>query len=165
MNNILLNLGCDQYKLSGFTNVDINPDVSPDLCFDLTFIRKYFEENSVDFIVANHVLEHLNLKDAINLVFDCYRLLKPFRSLLITVPDYSKCFNLPIDLSERIILANSTHKILCNKERLEFIFSKVGFKCFTEITDLNKVPYLLVSDVTNPVPDPWQTSFLALKIS
>ena len=163
MNDIILNLGCDQYKLSGFINIDVNPKVSPDFCMDLKDIRKHFKENSVDFIFAGHVLEHLDYVNSLNLVRDCYQLLKPFRSLLVVVPDFSKCNNLTIELSERIIIAEGAHKILFNKERLETMLSQAGFRCFTEITDLKRVPYILVSNVNDPKPDPWQTAFIALK--
>ena len=163
MDDIKLNLGCDRFKLTGFINIDINPEVDPNICMNLKDIKKYFENSSTDFIIANHVLEHLSLEEATNLLKDCFDILKPFRSLLVVVPDYMKCYNLSIELAERVIIAGGAHQILFDTDRLSSMLSKSGFRCFTEITNLNQVPYLLVSNVLDPQPDAWQTAFIALK--
>lgn len=158
---INLNLGCDRFKLPNFVNIDFNGEVSPDVCIDLKDIKNYFQDNSVDFIIANHVLEHL--EDPQKLIQDCYEILKPFRSLLTVIPDYTKCFDLPVDLAERVIIAGGAHKSLFNQKKLNLMLSYAGFRCFTEIIDLNRVPYLLVANVNDPRPDPWQTAMIALK--
>ena len=164
MNDIFLNLGCSAYKLKNFINIDIDPKVNPDLCLDLNNLEDHFEKNSVDFIFAGHVFEHFNKEDSQKIMNTCYNILKPHRSLLAVVPDYSKCDKLEIELAERIILAKGDHKILFNKDRLRTMLGRAGFNYSFHIENLKEVPYLLVSNILDPKPDPWQTAFISLKI-
>ena len=52
-----LNLGCGDKKLPGFVNVDLfgNPDIK----HDLNIAPYPFKDNSVDYIISEHCLEHL----------------------------------------------------------------------------------------------------------
>ena len=161
---ILLNLGCDKYKIPGFINIDINPSVIPDVCMDILNLDQYIEKEYVDFIFAGHVFEHFNIEDAQNLAIKCFKCLKPYRVMLVVVPDFTKCSGMPLDECDRIILANGVHKTLFNKDRLSRLLLQAGFRSVSEIDNLNQVPFLLVSNVNNPVPDKWQTAILALKI-
>jgi len=161
---IKLNLGCDLFKIPDFINIDINGSVSPDLCINLKDLKNLYQENSVDFIYAGHILEHLDYKNSLNLLKDCYTLLKPCSSIIVVVPDYTKCGFTNIDIDEKVILGNQDHKILFNKTRLEDFFKNAGFLCYTDINDLKKIPYLIVSDNLNPIPDKWQTAMLGIKI-
>lgn len=52
-----LNLGCGSKKLDGFVNIDIDKDVNPDKVLDLEKGKLPFKDNSVDYVVANYVLE------------------------------------------------------------------------------------------------------------
>jgi predicted SAM-dependent methyltransferase len=45
-----------------------------------------FESGSVDGIFASHILEHFVLMDALDLVDECYRLLRPGGVLRVSVP-------------------------------------------------------------------------------
>ena len=162
--NILLNLGCSEYKLAKFINIDIEPKFQPELCIDLNKLEEHFEENSVDFIFAGHVFEHFKKEDSEKLVKTCFKILKPHRTLLAVVPDYTKCTELPIELAERIIIANGDHQILFNKKRLRDMLRSAGFSYAYHITDLTEVPYLLVANIYDPKPDPWQTAMIALKV-
>lgn len=68
---------------------------------DLTFrtnwpshIRRYnvikglpYDDRSVDYIYTSHLLEHLTKKQAIRLLRECYRVLKPDGIIRIVVPD------------------------------------------------------------------------------
>jgi len=159
----ILNLGCDSFKLPGFINIDINPEVKPDLCINLMEIDKHYKPQSVDFIFAGHIFEHFKYEDSQNLMIKCRLILKAFRTLLIVVPDYSKCFDLPIEKSEKVIMANGDHQMIYNLSRLEHMLRESGFRCFSEVP-LERVPYLVVPDINNPKPEPFQTAVLALKI-
>lgn len=163
--DIILNLGCDKFKIPGFTNIDINPEVSPDMQLDLLDLDKAFDENSVDFIYAGHVLEHLPFEQSKQVLAKCQKILKPFRVMLIVVPDYSKCLDsVDITTAEKVIMANGDHKMLFNRDRLHSMIKSCGFKYAYEVNDLKEVPFLLVSNIYDPKPDPWQTAFLALKM-
>jgi len=164
VSNILLNLGCDKFKLGGFTNIDFNPEVTPDLVLDLNKLDMAFQENTVDFIYAGHVLEHLPYNNSLGLLKQCQKILKPFRMMLVVVPDYTKCGNIDVETAERVIMAQGDHKMLFNKERLYKMIKESGFRFAYEVTDLKEVPYLLVANIYDPKPDPWQTAYIALKI-
>jgi len=164
MSNILLNLGCSDYKLNGFTNIDFDPNVQPEICMDLNELGDRFEENSVDFIFAGHVFEHFKKEDSQKLINACYKILKPHRTLLAVVPDYTKCSDIDIETAERVIMAHGDHLMLYNKTRLREMLRTAGFHHAFHIEDLKEIPYLLVANVLDPKPDLWQTGFMALKI-
>lgn len=164
MNNLKLNLGCCCFKLPHFVNIDIDPQFKPDKCMDLMELEKEFSTNSVDFILAGHIFEHFKKEDSQELMRQCGNLLKPFRMLLTIVPDYTKCADLHISAAEKIILAGGDHQMLFNAVRMRAMLKKAGFTNVFEIKDLTSVPYLVVPDIKNPVPDPWQTAFLSFKV-
>lgn len=164
MSDIFLNLGCSSYKLNGFINIDFDPNVKPELCIDLKELRNNFEDNSVDFIFAGHVFEHFKKEDSQKLMEDCFQILKPHRTLLAVVPDYSKCFDQDIQTAERVILANGDHQMLFNKNRLREMLRNAGFRFAYHVENLSEIPYLLVSNILDPKPDVWQTGFIALKL-
>jgi SAM-dependent methyltransferase len=87
MSETKLNLGCGEYKIPGWTNIDSVPDFKPDLVEDVTTLPS-FQDNSVDAIYAGHIAEHLiDLEVALCRWCD---LLKPGGTLTITVPDHEK---------------------------------------------------------------------------
>jgi predicted SAM-dependent methyltransferase len=133
MEDTKLNLGCSIYKIDGFINIDIDPKVNPDLAIDIKEISKYFKENSVDFIYASHFFEHLKYEEALITMAHCAQILKPFRNLIIVVPDYSKCSNMSVEDSERIILGQGSHKTIFNSLRITEMLEKSGFNCVYEI--------------------------------
>ena len=49
--------------------------------------RLPFEDNSVDYIYTSHFLEHANKDEAIKIIRECHRVLKPHRWIRIVVPD------------------------------------------------------------------------------
>ena len=160
----LLNLGCSNFKIPNFVNIDIDPSVNPELVIDLRDLSKNFTPNSVDFIYAGHVFEHFTYEESLDIMKQCQSILKPFRNLMLVVPDYSKCSSLPIEEAERIILGCGNHKTIFNSIRITEMLKKLNFHSVNEIVDLKEVPYILVSNIYDPKPEPWQTAFLAFKI-
>lgn len=164
MSKILLNLGCSEYKLPGFINIDIDPKVKPELCIDLNNLVDHFEPNSVDFIFAGHVFEHFKKDNSQKIMQACFNILKSHSVLLAVVPDYTKCFDQHIITAEKVILAGGDHLMLFSKERMREMLKNAGFCHAYHIEDLTEIPYLLVANVRDPKPDIWQTGFVALKI-
>ena len=70
-----INLGSgDDYK-EGFINVDNSPHVKKDIEWNLNKYPYPFEDNSIDYIYAFGIIEHLdNLKQ---LMEEMHRILKP----------------------------------------------------------------------------------------
>ena len=83
-----LNLGCGQNRIEGYVNADREPAVEPDVVMDLEEFPWPFEDNSVDEVVANHVLEHVGA-DAnvfIGIMQELYRVCRPGALVHIAVP-------------------------------------------------------------------------------
>lgn len=83
--NRLVNIGCGPYPKENHINIDINPRHKPDVCRD---VRKGlpFDDNSVDGILASHFLEHLLPEDMIDVLAECYRVLKNGCHVSVVVP-------------------------------------------------------------------------------
>jgi predicted SAM-dependent methyltransferase len=80
-----VNIGCGPYKEPDYINIDINPRWGPDVVRD---IRKGlpFDDSSVDMLLASHFLEHLSIEEFMEVMEECYRVLKPTGSFRIIVP-------------------------------------------------------------------------------
>lgn len=77
-----LNLGCGKDYRQGFVNIDAAKPC--DLIHDLNEFPYPFKDNSVDFILASHILEHL--KEPEKFFGEIWRILKPEGILKIKVP-------------------------------------------------------------------------------
>jgi len=87
-----LNLGAGGDKREGFLSVDNNPLSKPDVLHDLGSFPYPFEDDSVDEIIMDGVLEHI---DSIKAIAEIYRISKPGCIWKITVPHYSKTMSNP----------------------------------------------------------------------
>ena len=81
-----LNLGCNDLKLDGFINIDIDPRVKPDMLANCLHLP--FEDDSVDEIYAGHLLEHTTPEE--EALKEWHRVLKKGGKITITVPDVEK---------------------------------------------------------------------------
>jgi len=82
---IKLNLGCDGRPIKDFVNIDID-GMEDVVLWDIRRPLPY-PNNSIDFINISQCLEHLNIFEAVNVLRDCYRILKPNCKLRISVPN------------------------------------------------------------------------------
>lgn len=89
-----LNLGCGQFKLPGFINIDVNPNVNPDVCDNALHYVAKLTDQSVEEIYMGHFIEHLIYEDIHFLMDQIKRVLRPDGKLLITVPDAQKAITL-----------------------------------------------------------------------
>ena len=81
-----VNIGCGPYAQPGYINIDKNarwPNV--DIVRDIR-LGLPFDDSSVDEILASHVLEHLDSDELMNVMQECYRVLKPGCPINIVVP-------------------------------------------------------------------------------
>ena len=88
-----LDLGCGGSPHDGYLAVDNNPLCNPAFLHDLNVFPYPFEDNSVDEILMNGVLEHLD--DVMLVVQEMYRITKPMGIWKITVPHYTKSMQNP----------------------------------------------------------------------
>ena len=82
-----LNLGCGERYMEGWVNCDLLPSLRVDQVFDLNQCPYPFEDDSVDEILMDNVLEHLD--DIPNVMRELHRILKPGARARILVP-YAK---------------------------------------------------------------------------
>ena len=95
-----LNLGCRVTELhqsladTGWTFVDI---AGAHITIDLRNFPWPFEDNSVDAILASHILEHCHKDVGKQFIVECYRILKPGGVISIAVPDHDAILNASIN--------------------------------------------------------------------
>ena len=82
-----INLGCGDKKVDGYISVDYDPNTNPDYVVDLEKGNLPFEDNSVDTILAHHVLEHLG-EGYFHCLQEIYRVAKHGAILSVQVPHH-----------------------------------------------------------------------------
>lgn len=84
-----LNIGCGPLLLDGYLNLDIEQVAEDGESFLRCDVRRGlpFPDVSVDFINASHFVEHLTLPQAVGLLVECRRVLRPDGRLRVAVPD------------------------------------------------------------------------------
>ncbi len=86
--SLKLNLGCGIDIRPGFVNIDIQSFPGVDLIADVSLLDE-FKDESVDFLVAQHVIEYIPRKVLIPALLNWRRVLKPKAPLEIRVTDLS----------------------------------------------------------------------------
>jgi len=87
---VKLNLGSGPDHRSSFVNIDIDPFTKPDEIMNLSEVSLLtkFIANSVDFILAHDIIEHLWRGNAIRLLKDCFTLMKLGGGIEFVLPDF-----------------------------------------------------------------------------
>lgn len=146
---IKIELGSAQKRMEGWLTMDLDPN--SDLCMDLSKPLP-FPDNCVEEIYSSHLLEHFSFPDPmLNLLSECYRVLKPGGVFKIAVPDariyiesYEKpdqfdpakyCLYTPayhyhskIDFINYIAYMDGHHRYLFDNENLPIIIANIGFE-------------------------------------
>lgn len=81
-----LNIGCGPNIESTFINVDYLWQPGVDLCWNVTKGIP-LPDSSLTGVFSEHCLEHLDYLDAVKVLAECHRLLKPGGVIRIIVPD------------------------------------------------------------------------------
>lgn len=82
-----INLGSGQRPFGpGWCNVDCQARWNPDVVADGNSMPM-FKDGSVEVIVSHHCLEHVGCGEGDGMLKECYRILQPGGSLIVTVPD------------------------------------------------------------------------------
>jgi predicted SAM-dependent methyltransferase len=85
---LMLHLGSGTHYLDGWVNLDI-VGMGADVYWDLRDPLP-FDDNSADGIFCEHTLEHFVLVGGIELLAECFRVLKPAALCRFGVPDFGK---------------------------------------------------------------------------
>lgn len=83
---VRLNLGCGDFPMSGWTNIDLEELPGVDVAADVRALP--YEDNSVDEIYAGHILEHISIRETGKTLDEWYRVLKPGGHITVTTPDF-----------------------------------------------------------------------------
>ncbi len=83
-----LNLGCGVDYKEGFVNVDFHSHINIDVQHNLNETPYPFKDNEFDYILASHVLEHLDRP--FEIMKEIYRILKPGGTAHVKVPHFSR---------------------------------------------------------------------------
>mgnify|MGYP003954879041 CR=1 FL=1 len=81
---LILDLGCGNKKRKDAVGVDLNASTNPDIVHNLNKFPYPFESSSVDKIIMDNTLEHL--QDIIAVMEELYRIVKPGGSVKIITP-------------------------------------------------------------------------------
>lgn len=86
---LMLNVGCGTDYREGYINIDGSPAICPDKIIDMNndSLLDYFEKGTIDFILANDIIEHFFHWQAVALLNDFYLLLRSGGGGEIRVPD------------------------------------------------------------------------------
>lgn len=85
----VLNLGCGSSKITGATNVDVNPITKCELVFD---IKKPFPlaDESYDKVYLFHTIEHIEKSYRFAVLREIHRVLKTDGEFIVSYPEFSK---------------------------------------------------------------------------
>ena len=119
-----LNLGCGEKKIDGFINVDKIKTSAVDMVHDLDVFPYPFPDNSVDEVVMDNVLEHL--ENTIAVMEEIYRLAAPRAMIKINVP-YFKSNSAFTDPTHKHFFTETSFKYFDARNPLHF-YTKANFK-------------------------------------
>lgn len=138
-----LNLGCGNDYKKGYWNCDVSPLVNTDEIVDLEKPLNTFQSNSVDEIICNHTLEHIN--NFIPLMHELHRICRNGAIIKIKTPFYSSWgqYNDPTHVGffspfsfEYFKAGNYSHEVDCSedmfkvKARINFAIGRLKFMNF-----------------------------------
>jgi predicted SAM-dependent methyltransferase len=139
--NAFLNLGCGPNIIENFDNADV-PAIRlwrlPHIPINL-FEKLPFKDNSYEGVYTEHTLEHLTPRQAMNLLNEIKRILKPNGHLRIVVPDLDIYIANAYKRDERLnnflttaesfwsLTQNWGHKNVYNYEILEALLTDLGY--------------------------------------
>jgi len=86
MNKVRVNLGCGNRKLKDFINVDWDKQCKPEIVADLNK-KLPFKNNSVDFVFASHIIEHVD--DVFAFMYEIWRICKKGARVQILAPNHT----------------------------------------------------------------------------
>jgi len=123
-----LNLGCGAKRIDGFFGVDSIKTSATDLVFDLNTFPYPWADNSIDEILMDNVLEHLD--DVIKIMEELHRILKPGARLRINVP-YFKSNSAFTDPTHRHFFTENSFKYFTEENCLNF-YTKSRFEIISK---------------------------------
>ena len=140
-----INIGAGSTKIEGFITCDYDKLNNPDYCFNLETDRFPFEDNTVEIVVAHHVLEHLG-EGYFNCLKELYRVCKHGATIDVRVPHHRHDYYYDDPTHRRPItvgglrLFSKKHNKLCKEQQAAS--SRLGdfFQVDFEILEWDYIP-------------------------
>jgi predicted SAM-dependent methyltransferase len=88
-----LQIGAHVCVKPGWLNTDLYPQTVNSVALDATKVFP-FPNESFDYIFSEHQLEHIAYKDALNMLRECFRILRPGGKIRIAVPSLDRLVQL-----------------------------------------------------------------------
>ncbi|MDP3980964.1 MAG: glycosyltransferase [Chlamydiota bacterium] len=138
-----LNLGCENDIRDGYINCDFYNNQKADMTFDCAVLP--FDDNSIDEILANHLIEHFDYYDGQKVLAEWHRALKPGGRLHIETPDLEGLCKVFLASNEEKRLGlygvffaaqwfpGQGHKFLFTEYQLRATLSNRGFKIINRL--------------------------------
>jgi len=141
-----LHLGCGGTYLEGYINIDYPVtdktimNVKADIYQDITTLE--YVNNSIDEIRSHHVFEHFNRVDALKMLVQWRKWLKPGGKLVVETPDYFWCsvlmlfttFKFKMELGRHVFGTQearwANHLDFWYKRKFKKVLNKMGFGKF-----------------------------------
>lgn len=142
-----LNIGSGSDRFENFINIDYDLNCNPDYCLDIEKDKLPFEDNSVDEVIAHHVLEHLG-EGYFHFMQELYRVCQHGAIVDILVPHHR----------HEYFLNDPTHRRPITVQGLWLFSKKYNDACAQQNARASKLAYYYgidfeVGDVTY-TPDP-----------
>jgi predicted SAM-dependent methyltransferase len=91
-----LNLGCGKDYREGYVNLDFNKEVKADIYADISK-RLPFKDNTFDYILASHIIEHVPREKFYKFIEEIYRICKPGAIIDVFVPHFTSTVALKVN--------------------------------------------------------------------
>ena len=124
-----LNLGSGDSRYEGFLNVDVSDEFSPDIICALEYGLP-FRNDSIDEIIASHVIEHL--PDTIFIMNEIWRVCKHNAIVNIIVPHQASTMAFA-DPTHKRVFNEESFKYFCSNGGHYWIHKSYGIKCNFEL--------------------------------
>ena len=86
---VKLQIGSGRNMIPGWLNTDMSIDICKDGAMYLDAGETFpFPDHSIDYVYSEHLFEHLSHDQAVNMLKECHRVLKPSGVLRIATPDF-----------------------------------------------------------------------------
>lgn len=96
-----LQIGCGYNLLDGWLNTDLTYKKGEIGFLDASKTFP-FENDSFDYIYSEHIFEHLNFKQELNMLTECFRILKPKGVMRLATPNMQFLFDLYLNPNDDI---------------------------------------------------------------
>ena len=84
-----LHIGCGKNRIAGWLNTDISIRSCKEGALYMDAGSHFpFPDNSFDYVYSEHLFEHLSYMQAINMLQECHRILKPSGVIRIATPNF-----------------------------------------------------------------------------